>query len=582
MLRLLLPALLLLAYAQGVRGDDDIVQPDDEKAPKMPGCDNDFVLLAGVSTQDKLVLAYNAKNRLSYSCGSNIPTLVKIRNWIDGRESGEFVGVSARFGAPIKQHKKDAPGAPLALVKPPTLCQNYTSEGELNGFAALAQRGNCTFTTKARIAQVAGAVALLVVNDMEELYKMVCTENDTFTDITIPAVMLPKSAGETLQNALHSGSEVRVLFYSPKRPLVDVAEVFLWLMAVGTILGASYWSAWSAKEAANEHYRRLKSGILPLTWSVVSVSKSFEGNIEFFLQQSFLTSLEMPDGYLVDQEQDDKDVVDISVASALLFLVMASGFLLLLYKFMSDWFLLLLVILFCIGGVEGLQTCLTAFLSRWFPHAASSYVNLPYFGTVSALTLVVSPFCITFAVLWACFRHLSFAWIAQDILVSTVLLSCAFLYDIFWVFISPVFFHESVMIVVARGDKSGGEGIPMLLKVPRLFDPWGGYSIIGFGDILLPGLLVAFCLRYDWAAKKTLYGGYFLWSTVGYGLGLFLTYVALNLMNGNGQPALLYIVPCTLGTVIALGWWREEFGILWNKGERQQLTDLPTTRASGT
>lgn len=56
---------------------------------------------------------------------------MKIRNWIDGRESGEFVGVSARFGAPIKQHKKDAPGAPLALVKPPTLCQNYTSEGEV-------------------------------------------------------------------------------------------------------------------------------------------------------------------------------------------------------------------------------------------------------------------------------------------------------------------------------------------------------------------------------------------------------------------------------------------------------------------
>lgn len=71
---------------------------------------------------------------------------------------------------------------------------------------------------------------------------------------------------------------------------------------------------------------------------------------------------EMPDGYLVDQEQDDKDVVDISVASALLFLVMASGFLLLLYKFMSDWFLLLLVILFCIGGVEvGSETLLAGY-----------------------------------------------------------------------------------------------------------------------------------------------------------------------------------------------------------------------------
>ena len=29
-----------------------------------------------------------------------------------------------------------------------------------------------------------------------------------------------------------------------------------------------------------------------------------------------------------------------------------------------------------------------------------------------------------------------------------------------------------------------------------MFDPWGGYSIIGFGDIILPGLIVAFSLRF--------------------------------------------------------------------------------------
>lgn len=29
--------------------------------------------------------------------------------------------------------------------------------------------------------------------------------------------------------------------------------------------------------------------------------------------------------------------------------------------------------------------------------------------------------------------------------------------------------------------------------------------------------------------------------------GLLITYVALNLMDGHGQPALLYIVPFTLG-----------------------------------
>lgn len=45
-------------------------------------------------------------------------------------------------------------------------------------------------------------------------------------------------------------------------------------------------------------------------------------------------------------------VVDINTASAVLFVVVASCFLVLLYKLMSDWFLELLVVLFCIGGVE--------------------------------------------------------------------------------------------------------------------------------------------------------------------------------------------------------------------------------------
>jgi len=36
----------------------------------------------------------------------------------------------------------------------------------------------------------------------------------------------------------------------------------------------------------------------------------------------------------------------------------------------------------------------------------------------------------------------------------------------------------------------------MLLRFPRLFDPWGGYDMIGFGDILFPGLLISFAHRY--------------------------------------------------------------------------------------
>ena len=157
-------------------------------------------------------------------------------------------------------------------------------------------------------------------------------------------------------------------------------------------------------------------------------------------------------------------------------------------------------------GLYGIYVCVYIYIYIW----KAEYATMPG----SWMTILLTWFWII------CYQ------------VGTVLLSCAFLYDIFWVFISTKFFSESVMIVVsnqysvtlydrswqwfrllgvsnaeeyipsfisfqqvARGDKSGEDGIPMLLKIPRIFDPWGGYSIIGFGDILLPGLLIAFSLR---------------------------------------------------------------------------------------
>ncbi|XP_073283158.1 signal peptide peptidase-like 3 [Primulina huaijiensis] len=164
-----------------------------------------------------------------------------------------------------------------------------------------------------------------------------------------------------------------------------------------------------------------------------------------------------------------------------------------------------------------------------------------------------------------------------NIKVATVLLCCAFIYDIFWVFLSPLIFHDSVMIAVARGDKAGGESIPMLLRIPRLADPWGGYNMIGFGDILFPGLLVSFAHRFDKAYKKSSLNGYFLWLTIGYGAGLLFTYLGLYLMDGHGQPALLYLVPCTLGTCVLLGLVRKELKQLWSHG----IVSTESTSTSG-
>ncbi|KAG4992697.1 hypothetical protein AAZX31_09G237400 [Glycine max] len=498
----------------------DIVHPD-SIAPRRPGCDNNFVL-------------------------------VKVPTWIDGVESFEYVGVGARFGPTLESKEKHANHTRVAIADPPDCCSKPNNK--LTGEIILVHRGQCSFTIKANIAEEAGASAILIINYRTELFKMVCEANETDVDIGIPAVMLPQDAGENLKNHILNNSVVSVQLYSPLRPLVDVAEVFLWLMAVGTILCASYWSAWSARESAIEQEKLLKDA---------------------------------SDEYVNAENAGSSAYVEISTAAAISFVVIASCFLVMLYKLMAYWFVEVLVVLFCIGGVEGLQTCLVALLScfKWFQHAAQTFVKVPFFGAVSYLTVAVTPFCIVFAVLWGIYRRVSFAWIGQDILgitliitvlqivripnlkVGTVLLSCAFLYDIFWVFVSKWWFHESVMIVVARGDRSGEDGIPMLLKIPRMFDPWGGYSIIGFGDIILPGLLVAFSLRYDWLAKKNLRDGYFLWAMTAYGLGLLITYVALNLMDGHGQPALLYIVPFTLGTFLSLGKKRGELKVLWTRGE---------------
>ncbi|MBA0648362.1 hypothetical protein Goklo_016104 [Gossypium klotzschianum] len=55
-----------------------------------------------------------------------------------------------------------------------------------------------------------------------------------------------------------------------------------------------------------------------------------------------------------------------------------------------------------------------------------------------------------------------------------------------------------------------------------------------------------------------------MWLIIGYGFGLLFTYLGLYLMNGHGQPALLYLVPCTLGVTVILGLVRGELKELWN------------------
>ncbi|RVX09947.1 Signal peptide peptidase-like 4 [Vitis vinifera] len=294
--RNLLLLFVLLVCTLTVAFAGDIVHQDDI-APKKPGCENNFVL-------------------------------VKVPTWVDHEEGNEYVGVGARFGPTLESKEKHANQTTLTLADPPDCCS--TPKNKLTGEVILVYRGNCSFTNKAKVAENAGASAVLIVNNQTELFKMVCEANETAINISIPVVMLPQDAGASLEKSLKNNSSVAVQLYSPKRPLVDIAEVFLWLMAVGTILSASYWSAWSAREAANEQDKLLKDA---------------------------------SDEFLSTEGTGSSGMVDINTTSAVLFVVIASCFLVMLYKLMSFWFVEVLVVLFCIGGVEGLQTCLVALLS---------------------------------------------------------------------------------------------------------------------------------------------------------------------------------------------------------------------------
>lgn len=481
------------------------------------------------------------------SC-SNPYLMAKVKNWVNGHEGETIEGAGAKFGALLPSKEEKAVKLPVVISNPLNGCS--ASSSKLSGAIALSTRGDCDFSIKAEVAQSGGAKALVVINNEEDLAKMACPDNSTSLNISIFIVMVPKSDGEALKKSIEDGKKVELLLYSPKRPVVDYSVVFLWLMAVGTIIVASFWSKITAPEKSDENYNELAEK---------------ESNA----------------GTAKDDSEDE--VMNLSVAGAVCFVITASTFLLLLYFFMSTWFIWVLIVLFCIGGIEGMHNCVLSLILRKWRSGGQKTITLPLLDEVSILSLVVLAFCAAFAVFWVVTRRASYSWIGQDVLgiclmitvlqiarlpnikVATVLLCCAFVYDIFWVFLSPLIFKDSVMVTVAKGDSSG-EALPMLLRIPRFFDPWGGVNMIGFGDVLFPGLLIVFTYRFDKENKKSAFNGYFPWLLIGYGIGLGLTYLGLYLMNGNGQPALLYLVPCTLGVTVILGLIRHELKQLWDYG----------------
>lgn len=208
-----------------------------------------------------------------------------------------------------------------------------------------------------------------------------------------------------------------------------------------------------------------------------------------------------------------------------------------------------------------------------------------------------------------------------NIKICAMLLVCLFVYDIFWVFYSKRFFGANVMVSVATQQASNPvhtvanslslPGLRMItkkLELPvKIVFPrnlLGGvvpgnaaadFMMLGLGDMAIPSMLLALVFCFDHRKSResrsildiplpkedisSPKGFKYIWYALsGYSVGL-VTALAAGILTRSPQPALLYLVPSTLGPIIVISWMRKELAELWegspsNLSEKTHLTEV--------
>ena len=415
------------------------------------------------------------------------------------------------------------------------------------GGALVVARGECEFITKARVAQEAGAKALVIVSPGEEFTTLTCDTDDA---VSIFVTMVAGQAGESIWQSTASAETSTIM--------IDIAVTpsSFDFVASGALVGMA-----------------LLTIVLGGIWSLKD--KRYAG-----------TSKGTSSGGIGD-DSNSREGVEINEYSALYFVIMASVVLLVLFYSMQHWIFVAMRIIFAFASFQGLQVILfEGFASaRGSSNSRENHVLLPIIGAVHFLSIPAGIVAGLIVSTWLIFQNATWSWILQDIMglsflvnilrlvhlpnlkVATFLLGGAMLYDIFWVYVQPhLFGKKSVMVAVARGGDEG-ESLPMLFLFPRLSHS-GEFSMLGYGDVILPGLLIVHNLLFD--NRKRDFGEinyyYFFWSLLAYAVGMSLTFIALYFEVGGqgGQPALTYLVPTVVGTSMLLGWKHGNLGEMWN------------------
>merc|ERR1711990_728407 len=139
-----------------------------------------------------------------------------------------------------------------------------------------------------------------------------------------------------------------------------------------------------------------------------------------------------------------------------------------------------------------------------------------------------------------------------------MLLGGLFFYDVFWVF------GTDVMVTVAKKFDA-----PIKLVFPaNIFDAASKSSMLGLGDIVIPGILIALVLRFD-DHKKPGSSKYFITTFIAYILGLAGTIVVMHVFK-HAQPALLYLVPACLGAPLLVALFSGELTEFFEYNEEEE------------
>ena len=443
----------------------------------------------------------------------------------------------------------------------------------------LLKRGNCSFAEKAAIVFKQRGGGVLIVSDELDTPFFDANFSAKFANANLTVALIDEESYFLLSYYLqeYGVENVRVIEHSPSHSYsLDYNILILWLIAVVT-LGCGAWKQGEAKLAS-------LADLAPTAVPAPSADTKV-GNKD----------------YLGD--------ISLSTPEVVVFFIACSISILLLYYF-YDYAVYIVIGIFCYATTLSMFDLLSSYFEKYSCYARFRIPtnDLPLLRSRPPVSGFILFFlCASLSVTWAILRHEPYAWVFQDILgcafcifmikiirlssfkISSILLMLFFIYDVFYVFITPFLTpkRESIMVKIATGGAGSGmskERLPLLFKLPKISTPTIGlcfgvnYSLLGFGDVILPGFHVGFCAAWDVIIsfrKSIKLHSYFVSSLIGYSAGLGFTFLAVAL-TGVGQPALLYLTPSCLFSTLIVAIKRKELRQIWN-GKKVEAEVTPAT-----